>query len=414
MPAAQGLNLSKLSILVDPKRRIDPLPEAVRAQLYGNPVPTEGTALEYYSTGGGDPEPSSICLAAMVHEFMENGISIGQKGRSRCKCLNGACTRDSSPGTDNGDFKSSFWVEVLQILQESVPCVSSEERHLLEVVTRIVDLTAKEDIYKDRSTDCTNCYQKRAVMKQLRNVGYNAAICKSRWDHSRGYPAGDYEYIDILIEEATGKWKRLVVDIDFQVQFEIARPTSHYLSVLQVLPSIFVGEPDKLQKILNLMSEAAKQSLAVKGLHLPPWRTPDYMRAKWFSSYERTVNDLVYPHRSDATVCRTFAGVALRESRLDMKCTRELEMLYLETNRRSSMNAMTKDHTGIVENSLPSEKGEITVMSTDWQPPAVNPRSTQKQGKVAGLASILMQAGLTVQPTSQDVAKQHERLALAA
>ncbi|KAD6455093.1 hypothetical protein E3N88_09799 [Mikania micrantha] len=54
-------------------------------------------------------------------------------------------------------------------------------------------------------------------------------------------------------------------------------------AVLQMLPHIFVGKPDRLQKIINTVSDAAKQSLKKKGMPLPPWRRADYVKAKWIS-----------------------------------------------------------------------------------------------------------------------------------
>ncbi|KAL8242323.1 hypothetical protein R6Q59_012625 [Mikania micrantha] len=54
-------------------------------------------------------------------------------------------------------------------------------------------------------------------------------------------------------------------------------------AVLQMLPHIFVGKPDRLQKIINIVSDAAKQSLKKKGMPLPPWRRADYVKAKWIS-----------------------------------------------------------------------------------------------------------------------------------
>jgi hypothetical protein len=34
-------------------------------------------------------------------------------------------------------------------------------------------------------------------------------------------------------------------------------------------------------------ADAARASLKKRGLHLPPWRKPEYMRAKWLSPYNR-------------------------------------------------------------------------------------------------------------------------------
>ena len=40
---------------------------------------------------------------------------------------------------------------------------------------------------------------RRAVMKRLRRDGHNAAICKSRWSHGGGLPAGMYLLINQLV-----------------------------------------------------------------------------------------------------------------------------------------------------------------------------------------------------------------------
>ncbi|KAG6536714.1 hypothetical protein ZIOFF_001781 [Zingiber officinale] len=46
----------------------------------------------------------------------------------------------------------------------------------------------------------------------------------------------------------------------------------------------------RLQQIVAIASEAARQSLKKKGLHVPPWRRNEYMRTKWFSAYQRAAS----------------------------------------------------------------------------------------------------------------------------
>lgn len=77
---------------------------------------------------------------------------------------------------------------------------------------------------------------------------------------------------------------RLVVDIDFKSQFELARPTPAYKQLTDSVPTIFVGTEDKLIKVISILCSAAKQSLKERGLHIPPWRTTSYMQSKWLSS----------------------------------------------------------------------------------------------------------------------------------
>lgn len=101
---------------------------------------------------------------------------------------------------------------------------------------------------------------------------------------------GEYEYVDVIRDD-----ERLIVDIEFRSEFEIARSTKTYNSILQILPVIFVGKTDRLQKIIYLVSEATKQSLKKKGMSFPPWRKADYVKSKWLSPYTRTLPPTLPP-----------------------------------------------------------------------------------------------------------------------
>ncbi|KAI3827728.1 hypothetical protein L1987_01811 [Smallanthus sonchifolius] len=92
----------------------------------------------------------------------------------------------------------------------------------------------------------------------------DASICKSHWEKSSTYPAGEYEYIDVIFEGGD----RVLIDLDFRSEFKIARPTGSYNSILQSLPYIFVGEAVRLQQILSIVTKAAKHILKKKGMHV--------------------------------------------------------------------------------------------------------------------------------------------------
>ncbi|XP_059290657.1 uncharacterized protein LOC132044188 isoform X2 [Lycium ferocissimum] len=122
------------------------------------------------------------------------------------------------------------------------------------------------------------------IVNRLRMDEYEASLCKTSWITS-GRASGDYEYIDVMMKESNGsETVRLIVDIDFRSQFELARPTLDYQELLNSLPSIFVGTEEKLNGIISLLCSAAKQSLKEKGLHVPPWRKASYMHSKWLSN----------------------------------------------------------------------------------------------------------------------------------
>ncbi|XP_047319223.1 uncharacterized protein LOC124922535 [Impatiens glandulifera] len=225
-------------------------------------------------------EPSSLCLAKMVQNFIEENEkpSASTKcSRNRCNCFNGnrndisddefeftGCLNDLNPNTD-----------ALENLKSLMLCPVSE-RNVLADTWKIVD---KNKACK-RKDELRNLVNEGLIL-----LGYDSSICKSRWDKSPSCPAGEYDYIDVITEGGD----RLLIDVDFRSEFEIARSTGSYKSLLQSLPNIFVGKSDRLDQIISIVSEAARQSLKKKGMHIPPWRKPEYMRAKWLSPHARAV-----------------------------------------------------------------------------------------------------------------------------
>ncbi|GAB2282315.1 hypothetical protein Dimus_016863 [Dionaea muscipula] len=234
-------------------------------------------AVQLKKEGSGEFEPNSFCLGKMVQNFIEEGLNEKQPqpvkcGRNRCNCFNGSDGSDAEP-----DYTISS-ADVSDLLKSLMVCVSVNEKTVLAETAKIVE---RSKAAWKRKPDFG-----RIVTESLIAVGYDASICKSKWEKSSSFPAGEYEYIDVIMEGG----ERLIVDIDFRSEFEIARATKAYKAILQALPCIFVGKHDRLSRIVTLVSEAAKQSLKKKGLHLPPWRRTEYVRAKWFSPHTRLIS----------------------------------------------------------------------------------------------------------------------------
>nr|GME18782.1 uncharacterized protein LOC109190279 [Ipomoea batatas] len=126
------------------------------------------------------------------------------------------------------------------------------------------------------------------MVSRLRMDGYDASLCKTFRvkTSSRSSSAlkfgGDYEYIDVMMKrsESEREQLRVIVDTNLRSQFEVARPTEAYKELSSFLPCIFVGTEHRLQTIISLLCEAAKQSLKESGLHVPPWRKATYMQSK--------------------------------------------------------------------------------------------------------------------------------------
>ncbi|RRT79138.1 hypothetical protein B296_00022949 [Ensete ventricosum] len=309
--------------------------------------------------GGADLELSSICLDKMVRNFMEdnNGEQISYRsGRSRCNCFQGNCHDSSDDDLDllpssfnSGDPPIVSAAEVVKVSAVS-PRISSPL--VLPLVERNLLADASSVVEKNK-----NCKRKdeqmKAVANGLRLLGYDASISKSRWEKTPSFPAGEHEYVDVIVAG-----ERLLVDVDFRSEFEIARSTKSYTAVLQSLPPVFVGKEDRVDQIVAVVSEAAQQSLKKKGLHFPPWRKPEYMRSKWLAPYERSTPPADPPPAAQAEESGESDGKAKREN------------------------------DGIV--SAPESAVLVVASASAWEPPEVKPKAVHKGAKVVtGLTSVL-------------------------
>ncbi|GMI93277.1 hypothetical protein like AT1G12030 [Hibiscus trionum] len=131
---------------------------------------------------------------------------------------------------------------------------------------------------------------KRRLMSHLRDKGFDAGLCKSRWDRlGRNLLSGAYEYVDVCTNGV-----RYIVEVNLVAQLEIARPTASYSSLLEIIPPIFVGKPEELKRVVKLMCKAMRESMKAEDMQLPPWRRSGYMQSKWFARYKRTVNEVSF------------------------------------------------------------------------------------------------------------------------
>ncbi|KAM1169254.1 hypothetical protein ACFX19_031600 [Malus domestica] len=314
--------------------------------------------------GGGSAEfePSSMCLTKMVQNFIEDSnekqsSAVARCSRNRCNCFNG---NDSSGDESElfggfGDSNVASSAEACELLKGLVSCQSVSERNLLAEAAKIVE---KNKACCKRKDDAC----RTVVSDSLLALGYDASVCKSRWEKAPSYPAGEYDYVDVIV-----RGERLLIDVDFRSEFEIARPSKSYKAILQTLPYIFVGKPDRLWRIIAVVSEAAKQSLKKKGMHVPPWRKAEYIKAKWLSPHSRAT-----PAPSDSTQ-PPEAG---------------------ELGQSQGENSRDDDELGcesVFEMSASSGEEENAVVVKEWKPPELKPKRSSVTGVkiVTGLASVM-------------------------
>ncbi|GMI76202.1 hypothetical protein like AT3G07350 [Hibiscus trionum] len=254
------------------KRVSDPLDDRVKAQLVGAGYFSSGSEHSASSAIAGDDSP---CLSELVHSFLEDNHDVDADQQTG----NDAYTDDADLVVSDLDETAS-----LEIIVKSTALNDTDSyRNILAA-----DVSKAMEMLSFFKTD--KSIFRRNVMVYLRQAGYNAAICKTKWSSSGGVTAGSYEFIDV-VQSVSSTWqKRYFIDLDFASEFEIAMPTSEYSRLLQYCPKVFVGKSEELKKIVRTMSDSAKRSLKSRELSLPPWRKNRYMQKKWFAPYRRTTS----------------------------------------------------------------------------------------------------------------------------
>lgn len=166
--------------------------------------------------------------------------------------------------------------------------------------------------------------------------------------------------------------ERLLIDVDFRSEFEIARSTKSYRTILQLVPFIYVGKPGRLQRIVSVVSEAAKQSLKKKGMPVPPWRKAEYVKAKWLSPHIRASSLSILGPNSESK--------------------QPLENFQLEP-RQVAEKSVDRNEFGEVDLGPSVTIGVEEDTVKEWKPPEVKPKSSSLGARnlkiVTGLASVI-------------------------
>ncbi|XP_021719414.1 uncharacterized protein LOC110687101 [Chenopodium quinoa] len=239
---------------------------------------------EYWPESGAD-------LSDLVNSFIEKGdhgmdhnfkIDIDEVDINE-DIGNESCDANWVSDNDEDDTQRK---EMLQSLL--LECTSSsKKKSTRQKIWNEIDVALKLfGGFNGNVNDVSRSSFKRSLMAHLRDKGFDAGLCKSRWEKTGRFPAGTYEYIDVNVGKS-----RYIVEVFMAGEFEIARPTSRYTSLVEMIPSILIIKNTQvLKQITRLMSNAMRESLKQANMLVAPWRRNGYLQAKYFSPYKRTTN----------------------------------------------------------------------------------------------------------------------------
>ncbi|KAJ7981476.1 Protein of unknown function (DUF506) [Quillaja saponaria] len=186
-----------------------------------------------------------------------------------------------------------FWEEQDQLLQENLcrtTSIESKIRHATKEALKELNLSGKQCICRRpvaADNGCRSCLQ-REICNQLLNLGYNCAICKSKWKSSSQIPSGEHTCLEVMDTTSKKGEIRVVIELNFRAEFEMGRANEEYNRLISRLPELFVGKAERLPNIIKILCSSAKKCMKEKKMHLGPWRKQRYMQAKWLGTCERS------------------------------------------------------------------------------------------------------------------------------
>ncbi|KAK9681454.1 hypothetical protein RND81_10G003500 [Saponaria officinalis] len=240
------------------------------------------------SSSGSEYWPDSgASLSSLVNSFIENGDAFDpfdDMDMNMDMDLNLDVDDDKedseSEDDDYNETKESLRGFILECTNDNKKRVKHKLMHDIE------DALKRHQGRHDFDSSTSTNGLKRNVMSHLRAKGYDAGLCKSRWEKTGRFPAGTYEYIDVNVGKT-----RYIVELNMVGELDIVRPTTRYKALLDMIPSIMiVDKPQVLKQIIRLMSNAMKNSLKKADMLVAPWRRNGYIQARYFSPYKRTIN----------------------------------------------------------------------------------------------------------------------------
>ncbi|KAL0442754.1 UNVERIFIED_CONTAM: hypothetical protein Slati_1998100 [Sesamum latifolium] len=193
-----------------------------------------------------------------------------------------------------GSEDGKFWETQHQLLQSTICRTTSLESRIRSITKEaVIEAQESGDVCAcgrpfDDDNGCRKCLM-QVVCLRLQNSGFNTAICKSKWRSSPDIPSGEHTFLDVLDNSNPKKGEvRVIIELNFRAEFEMARANEEYDKLVKRLPEIFVGKIERLLSLLKIVCAAAKKCMKEKKMHMGPWRKHRYMQAKWLRTCERS------------------------------------------------------------------------------------------------------------------------------
>ncbi|KAJ9167305.1 hypothetical protein P3X46_021969 [Hevea brasiliensis] len=178
--------------------------------------------------------------------------------------------------------RTIFWESQEALLQEVLERYSLTVSKLRQEINKIIEMAKERDSCK--CLEPITCFRQK-VVDLLCQRGFSASLCTSQWKHTKKFPGGKHEYIEVIVSTSEKK-KQIpyLIELEFKEQFEIAKACEEYKKLIAQLPKYYIGKADYLNAIVGILCDSAKRSMKEKKIHMGPWRKRSFVQMKWSSS----------------------------------------------------------------------------------------------------------------------------------
>ncbi|KAK1388882.1 putative Sugar phosphate exchanger 2 [Heracleum sosnowskyi] len=235
----------------------------------------------------GDQQSPGVMIFGFLEESVESSdsswISSGDSDSSGDYVAE-EMEDDNDVDSCSAEKNKMFWESQDQLLQATLRKSSSAESKIRKTTKETISdikLGGTTCACRKPVADCRNCLQKEISLR-LQTAKYNCAICKSKWMSTREIPSGDHTYLEVVDNSNISKGEiRVVIELNFRAEFEIARAGDDYCQLTNRLPEVFVGKIERLRAVVKILCSASKKCMKERKVHIAPWRKQKYMQAKW-------------------------------------------------------------------------------------------------------------------------------------
>ncbi|KAF2303327.1 hypothetical protein GH714_016757 [Hevea brasiliensis] len=260
----------------------------IRIPIYQQNFAGDGYELQFH-------DQLAANFSDMIFGFLEDSHEESlQGGTSSEECReNEALDAEDEERSENGSVEEdkNFWEKQHQLLQASLCRTSSLESGIRNVT--------------------------KEAIKEIQMAGTICGCGRSM--------VGEHTFLDVIDNSNSKKGEvRVIIELNFQAEFEMAKANEEYNRLVRRLPELFVGKSERLNTVIKILCSAAKKCMKEKKMHLGPWRKQRYMQAKWLGNCERTTVKPAFSTGRSGRVSKPKASmltVDLLEMLPNMHCT---------------------------------------------------------------------------------------------